>query len=363
MHLIIFLAISLLPFIEGRSFEVPTTASDQTNNTCNTSKVVKLNIGGQKFWVLDSVLRQNATFFVPFLDGTTQVIKDEENCIFVEKDATTFSSILLYIRTGTLPPLSLDILNDMDFYGVPVWNDDVGLFRKLRKSRKSDNNFTRLKDLFWDELIKNSENISTYFSTGSSYGRAKVLLPPDIILLGHDYLQKYLFESEILPSYESEKSFNNNIRKLKFPKQIPSIRPELKSVISVPSDLFLMLRDDANSVQGYFKQHHRLSISIQFVEITVQVTVSPEVTESSYYGYSQTPKPNHPASCRLWMNSKTTDFNGRPVQLLLGSTDDAQPAYYSPQDFQYREYVREFKAPGAVSVSWTNSGINELSLM
>eukprot|EP01119_Soliformovum_irregulare_P020417 TRINITY_DN6602_c0_g3_i1.p1 TRINITY_DN6602_c0_g3~~TRINITY_DN6602_c0_g3_i1.p1 ORF type:complete len:294 (-),score=39.98 TRINITY_DN6602_c0_g3_i1:102-929(-) len=91
----------------------------------NGSEIVRLNIGGKRFYTTRSTLLSHnpeENFFSALLSGRFEVPKDEKGFYFIDRNGRYFEPILDYLRTSIWnPPEDLNhkaLLEETRFYGI-----------------------------------------------------------------------------------------------------------------------------------------------------------------------------------------------------------------------------------------------------
>jgi hypothetical protein len=86
-------------------------------------RLIKLNIGGYKYWTTSTTLTKYPdTFFSSLLSETIPATKDEEGAYFIDRDGQFFSPILTWLRTNEISiPNTMtveDVLREAIFYSI-----------------------------------------------------------------------------------------------------------------------------------------------------------------------------------------------------------------------------------------------------
>jgi hypothetical protein len=130
-------------------------------------KIVKLNIGGVKFWTTSTVLLSSQNFFVPLLNGKFKVAIDDEGFIFIDRNGELFKPILDFLRTGFLNfPKDNDpqrILEEMEYYAIHPPLCDAVIERKIslnQQQKISGKVYLELKEIILEQLeIASSKSV------------------------------------------------------------------------------------------------------------------------------------------------------------------------------------------------------------
>jgi len=103
-----------------------------------SSSVVKLNVGGTRFWTArETLLWIRDTFFTKLLGDKFSHVVDEEGAIFIDRDPVCFRVILNYLRTKRInleenPGVSLSTLrDDAEFYGIQALVERIDAYQSL----------------------------------------------------------------------------------------------------------------------------------------------------------------------------------------------------------------------------------------
>lgn len=95
----------------------------------NTSKTVKLNVGGKHFEVSRNLIVKDDTDTMLSRLVSDTWLEDPEKEIFIDRDGDIFSYILNYLRQGEImipETMSMDqFLKDLDFYGITIIEGSV----------------------------------------------------------------------------------------------------------------------------------------------------------------------------------------------------------------------------------------------
>lgn len=76
----------------------------------DNNEIVKLNIGGVKYTTTKSTLcKTGENFFSGLFSGKLTALKDEEGCIFIDRNGAYFAPILDFLRTGDFDTGSISI--------------------------------------------------------------------------------------------------------------------------------------------------------------------------------------------------------------------------------------------------------------
>jgi hypothetical protein len=93
------------------------------------SKMIKFNVGGKKFSTTTFTLHSKGSNFLTSMvqceeKGKIQTIKDDEGCIFIDRNPEIFSIVLEYLRTGKLFISSAiskeQILSEFEYFGIDL---------------------------------------------------------------------------------------------------------------------------------------------------------------------------------------------------------------------------------------------------
>lgn len=85
------------------------TTDEPTNNKCNnvqfkSSKQIKLDVGGYKFTTtLTTLTADPDCMLAAMFSGRFMVERNEDGCVFIDRDGQYFHHILNWLRNGTLP--------------------------------------------------------------------------------------------------------------------------------------------------------------------------------------------------------------------------------------------------------------------
>lgn len=85
-------------------------ALDSDEQPCNvqlkSSKQIKLDVGGFKFaTTLTTLTADPDSMLAAMFSGRFMVEKNEDGCVFIDRDGQFFYHILNWLRNGTLPPI------------------------------------------------------------------------------------------------------------------------------------------------------------------------------------------------------------------------------------------------------------------
>jgi hypothetical protein len=85
------------------------------------SEIVKLNVGGQRFYTTRRTLLPptRPNFFHGLLDGRLPAVLDEGGCYFIDRSPKYFECVLQYLRSGTWDG-PREALEEARFYGIEV---------------------------------------------------------------------------------------------------------------------------------------------------------------------------------------------------------------------------------------------------
>lgn len=143
---------------ESVSFEKQLESLEKFEKTHD--KIVKLNIGGYKYTTTQETLTcHGQNFFSALLKGKLPIIRDEEGCIFVDRDGEYFKPILEYLRTGELVipdnmPLKC-ILREAQFYCIDLYKQftDEDMFTAHDLRRRALEEFEKKQIEFFDQHL------------------------------------------------------------------------------------------------------------------------------------------------------------------------------------------------------------------
>jgi len=107
--------------LESESFEILSASSPdiqssspkeqhyQVNVQLTSLKQVKLDVGGYKYsTTLTTLTSDPCSMLAAMFSGRFQVEKNEEGCVFIDRDGRHFYYILNWLRNGYIPPLGGD---------------------------------------------------------------------------------------------------------------------------------------------------------------------------------------------------------------------------------------------------------------
>lgn len=103
----------------------PIQSTPKVSTTSSESQIIKLNIGGVKYWTTRSTLLASGdNYFSALVDGRWKASLDEDGFIFIDRNGKYFEPILDYLRMGRwrCPP-NLDegqLLEEAQFYSIDV---------------------------------------------------------------------------------------------------------------------------------------------------------------------------------------------------------------------------------------------------
>src|SRR5271163_2065312 len=82
------------------------TTDDAQNVQLKSYKQIKLDVGGYKFsTTLTTLTADTDCMLAAMFSGRFIVEKNEEGCVFIDRDGQYFHYILNWLRNGTLPPI------------------------------------------------------------------------------------------------------------------------------------------------------------------------------------------------------------------------------------------------------------------
>lgn len=132
-----------------------TTWADSSDEYIEEKKIC-VDVGGFCFFTTHKTL-SNASYF--------DVLKTDQDYIFVDRDASTFSYILNFLRTGKIFLKTDDttflnwLRNDANFYGIPDMSDIIT--KQCKESSHMTDLVTELKHIV---QILNKTPLSNYMS-------------------------------------------------------------------------------------------------------------------------------------------------------------------------------------------------------
>lgn len=95
----------------------PCSPSSPSSTSSEGAGWIKLNVGGRFFSTHRSTLLKSKFFKDLFQSQTIE--KDETGAILVDRDGEDFSSLLRFLRSGTLPlPFSPTLASEFKFFGI-----------------------------------------------------------------------------------------------------------------------------------------------------------------------------------------------------------------------------------------------------
>lgn len=107
--------------VEKMDFKMRKIFPIDSSDATSSGNMIKLNIGGQIFQTTKSTLTKFDGFLKAILESGIPTEKDDSGCIFIDRDAKHFRSILNYLRDGDIDfPDSekelREILKEAQFY-------------------------------------------------------------------------------------------------------------------------------------------------------------------------------------------------------------------------------------------------------
>eukprot|EP01125_Pyxidicula_operculata_P020603 TRINITY_DN7648_c0_g1_i1.p1 TRINITY_DN7648_c0_g1~~TRINITY_DN7648_c0_g1_i1.p1 ORF type:complete len:541 (-),score=75.33 TRINITY_DN7648_c0_g1_i1:69-1691(-) len=112
----------------------------------STDSVIKLNVGGTKFQTTRTTLTNMPdTMLASMFSGRYKLSKEDDGCVFIDRDGTHFRYILNYLRNGCLVVpddlyLYKELLQEVEYYQIlPLYNQLVGLIDSKLKTPQPPN--------------------------------------------------------------------------------------------------------------------------------------------------------------------------------------------------------------------------------